>query len=424
LCWNIPETSAKFTDPKNHQTINYLMLGIVTRTFKIINNVKIADQKKSLFGLNHIILMLLSVFFLSTAIGINSVSLPFILYSKNVSETLIGITTAGDVLGGLIIIFLLHKLSRKIGIFNSILLFSFISALVILIIPFYQNFFLWMLLSFTLGISIISLVTLRRAWFNMAIKNKIRSMIIAVSSSFLCAGFAVGPVIVKIFGVGDYKIFIASAILIFASCASLIPLRKIQPKMVIAKKIRFASLIKRNPQMSMARLLTDLQCGTIMFFTVIYGVKSGLSPENSGLLISALSAVGMLDFIFGFIINKKSYQKLILMGFVAFIVCILLLPFAIKTYYLAILLYLTLGVFTSLVAISCWYGINLNKKKSQLVFINSSFAAIGLFGIFIGNLLTGILMQFMGKEGFVVVIAGASLVYLIFVLKNNGRFNI
>ncbi|MFT6077787.1 MAG: MFS family permease [Rickettsiales bacterium] len=365
--------------------------------------------------------MLFSVFFLSTAIGINSVSLPFILYSNNVSETLIGITTAGDVLGGLIIIFLLHKLGRKIGIFNSILLFSTISATVILVLPFYQNFLLWLLLSFALGISIISLVTLRRSWFNMAIRNKIRGMIIAFSSTFLCAGFAAGPVIVKIFGVGDYKIFIASAILILASCASLIPLRKIQPKMATAKKIRFATLIKINPQMTMARLLTDLQCGTIMFFTVIYGVKSGLSPENSGLLISALSVVGMLDFLFGFMINKRTYQKLILFGFIAFILVIILLPFAIKTYYLAILLYLFLGVLTSLVAISCWYGINLDKNKSQLVFINSSFAAIGLFGIFAGNLLTGILMQFMGKEGFVVVIAGASLVYLGFILKN--RFN-
>ncbi|MFT5703137.1 MAG: MFS family permease, partial [Rickettsiales bacterium] len=386
--------------------------------FRIINNVKIADQNKSLFGLNHIILMLFSIFFLSTAIGINSVSLPFILYSNNISTSLIGITTAGDVFGGLVIIFLLHKLGKKIGIFNSILLFSIISTAIILVLPFYQNFFLWIFLSFALGISIISLVTLRRAWFNMAIKNKVRGMILAVSSTFLCAGFAVGPVIVKIFGVGDYRIFIASAIFILLACSSLIPLRKIQPKMITGEKVRFTTLIKRNPQMVMARLLTDLQCGTIMFFTVIYGVRSGISPENSGLLISALCAVGMLDFMFGFLINKKSYQKLILFGFIAFIFCILLLPFAIKTYYLAILLYVAIGILTSLGAISCWYGINLDKNKSQLVFINSSFAAIGLFGIFIGNLLTGILMQLMGKEGFVVVIAVASLIYLGFALKN------
>jgi predicted MFS family arabinose efflux permease len=188
--------------------------------------------------------------------------------------------------------------------------------------------------------------------------------------------------------------------------------------MITGEKVRFTTLIKRNPQMVMARLLTDLQCGTIMFFTVIYGVRSGISPENSGLLISALFTVGMLDFMFGFLINKKSYQKLILFGFIAFIFCILLLPFAIKTYYLAILLYVAIGILTSLGAISCWYGINLDKNKSQLVFINSSFAAIGLFGIFIGNLLTGILMQLMGKEGFVVVIAVASLIYLGFALKN------
>jgi predicted MFS family arabinose efflux permease len=169
--------------------------------------------------------------------------------------------------------------------------------------------------------------------------------------------------------------------------------------------------------MTIARMMTDLQCGTMMFFTVIYGVKSDLSPEDAGLLISAFSAVGMLDFLFGFIINKESYRKLILGGFIAFIFGILLLPIAIKTYYLAIILYLILGFLTSLGAISCWYGINLNKNKSQLLFINSSFAAIGLFGIFVGNLLTGILMQLMGKEGMVSVIVAASLVYLGFIWK-------
>jgi MFS family permease len=397
------------------------MLKLTNRTFRIIGSVKVANQKSFLFGLNHITLMLFSIFFLSTAIGINAVSLPFILYANNVSTSLIGITTAGDVLGGLIAMFLLHKLCKRIGIFNSIFLFSFIAAITILILPFYRNFFLWILLSFALGISIISLNTLRRAWVNMAIKNKIRGMILAISSSFLCAGFAIGPIIVKIFGIGDYRIFMISAISTLLACAVLIPLRKIEPKISTPKKIKFSVLIQRNPKMVLARLLTDLQCGTMVFFTVIYGVKSGLSPENSGLLISAFSAIGVMDFLIGFIINKNSYQKFITFGFIAFFGLILLLPMAMQNYYLAIIIYLILGFLTSLVAIACWYGINLDKNKSQLVFINSSFMAVGLFGVFLGNLLTGILMQLMGKEGFVVVIAAASVVYLGFIWKNNIR---
>jgi hypothetical protein len=44
--------------------------------------------------------------------------------------------------------------------------------LVILLLPFYQNFALWLLLSFALGTSIISIITLRSSWINITIKNK------------------------------------------------------------------------------------------------------------------------------------------------------------------------------------------------------------------------------------------------------------
>jgi len=191
-----------------------------------------------------------------------------------------------DIFGGIVIICLLHKLGKKIGIFNSILLFSLIAAIVILLLPFYQNFTLWFLLSFALGTSIISIITLRSAWINITIKSKIRSMIIAISSTVLCAGFTIGPIIVKFIGAGNYKVFVISSFCTLLSCLVLLPIRKIEPKLIPHSKLRLAVFIKRNSKIILARFLTDLQCGTIIFFTVIYGIKNGISAENSGLLIS------------------------------------------------------------------------------------------------------------------------------------------
>jgi MFS family permease len=390
--------------------------NIFSRTSQILNiisRLKI-DNKKSVFlGLNHIFFLLASILFLSTAMGINIVSLPLILYQNQVPTSLIGFATAGDIFGGIVIIFLLHKLGKRIGIFNSIFLFSAIAAIVILLLPFYQNFLLWFLLSFALGTSIISIVALRSAWINITIKSKIRSMIIAVSSTFLCAGFTIGPIIVKFIGAGNYKAFAISSLCTLLSCLVLLPIRKIEPKLIPHSKLRLAVFIKRNPKIILARFLTDLQFGTIIFFTVIYGMKNGISAENSGLLISIFSAVGMLDFLIGFMVNRNSYQKLILLGFAAFFITILVLPFAISNYYFAGLIYLILGWITSLVSIACWYGANLNRRKSQLISINSSFQAVGLFGGFFGNLLTGLTMQYFGSHGFVVIIAIASLFYLL-----------
>jgi MFS family permease len=398
-----------------------MFLNKISRILKIINHLKI-DNKKSIFlGYNHIFFLLSSILFLSTAMGINIVSLPLVLYQNQVSTSLIGLATASDILGGVVIIYLLHKLGKKIGIFNSIFLFGCIAAITILLLPFYQNFALWFLLSFALGTSIISFITLRSAWINITVKSKVRSMIIAISSTVLCAGFTIGPIIVKFIGAGNYLAFVISSLCTLLSCLVLLPIRKIEPKLIPHSKLRLAVFIKRNPKIILARFLTDLQCGTIIFFTVIYGMKNGISAENSGLLISIFSAVGMLDFLIGFIVNKKSYQKLILLGFIAFFITIIALPFAINNYYSTSFIYLILGWITSLVSISCWYGANLNRRKTQLIAINSSFQAVGLFGGFCGNLLTGIAMQHFGNHGFVLIIAIASLVYLMCVILSEAK---
>lgn len=357
--------------------------------------------------------------FLSTAMGINSVSLPFVLYQNQVPDSLIGFTTISDVFAGIFMIYFLHRISRKIGLFESMLLFGVLGSIIILIIPFYQSFLLWLALSFALGIAIISLNNLRRAWTNMIVKSKIRSMVAAITSTAICIGFTIGPIVVKFLGAGSYQNFIASSIFIFISFVILFPLRQDEPRPAAGRALKIIALIKRNKKMMLARFLTDFQCGTILFFTVIYGIKSGISPENSGLLISIFSSIGILDFTIGFLINHKSYQRLIFWGFTSFFIAMITLPFAIKDYSFAVVIYLILGWITSLVAICCWYGANLKQRKTQMIFINSAFMAIGLFGVFVGNFLTGIAMQIFGKEGFVIIIAAASLVYVGYILIPN-----
>lgn len=390
-----------------------------SRILKILGGLKIDKNPSLFFGLNHIFLLLISILFLSTAMSINAVSLPLILFQNKIPLSLIGLTTASDILSGIFIIYLLHKLGKKIGILNSILLFGFIASSVILILPLYQNFLLWLLLSFALAMSIFSIITLRSAWINIVIKNKIRAMIIAASSTAVCIGFTIGPIIVKFVGASHYLVFILSSICILSSCLILLPIRQAEPKLIPHIRLKLVTFIKHNPRIILVRFLTDLQCGTIIFFTVIYGVQNNLSAENAGLLISIFSAVGVFDFLIGFIIKQSTYQRLVLWGFVGVFVVIIALPFAIKNYLLASLIYLILGWITSLISIACWYGANSGRRKNQLISINSSFQAIGLFGGFLGNLLTGIVMQSFGKNGFVMVIAIASLVYLLCLLPSN-----
>jgi len=65
---------------------------------KILSNLKTGEKKPVFLGLNHIFFLLASILFLSTAMGINIVSLPLILYQNQVPTSLIGFATASDIL--------------------------------------------------------------------------------------------------------------------------------------------------------------------------------------------------------------------------------------------------------------------------------------------------------------------------------------
>ena len=88
-------------------------------------------------------------------------------------------------------------------------------------------------------------------------------------------------------------------------------MRKAQPKMLKHSSLKLSAFIKRNTKLVGAHFLTEMQYGIIMFFGVIYGMKSDISAEKMGLLLSVFTGVGLFDFLLGFIVNEKNYQKLL-----------------------------------------------------------------------------------------------------------------
>ena len=159
-----------------------------------------------------------------------------------------------------------------------------------------------------------------------------------------------------------------------------------------------------------------MQAIVIILFTVIYGIKNGLSAENSGILVSAFMLVGLADLLIGWMINNKELQKYINFGFLGALSTISFLPWAISNYYLAILVYIIYGWFISLIFISVITKVNHNQNAEDLIATNSAFQAIGGLGALCGTLLVGIFMQIFDAVGFVILIVLANLVYFLVTL--------
>jgi MFS family permease len=362
-----------------------------------------------------ILALLFNSFFFASSAGINVVSFPLVLYQNNVSFFLIGIVGAIEVLAGVLVAKFLYGFGKKVGVLKVIIAFSVLESLVILLLPLYYNIAWWIFLVSIFGVSWFSIITLCQSWLNMIIDDKQRSMVLALHSTMLCAGFALGPVVVKIIGAGQYLLFVISAILVCCSFLSLLLLKSQQPKLE-EQKIDYLQIIKTHKSSFITRFLLDLQIIVVTMFTVFYGIKNGLTAENAGMLVSVFMVIGLADLLIGWKIKNKNLQKLTNFGFVGLLLAILVLPFVIHQYWLAILVFIVYGWFTSIVFIAVITRVNHNQNKKDLIAINAVFQAIGGLGAVFGNLLAGILMQVFDANGFVILILLANLAYFGFVI--------
>jgi MFS family permease len=358
------------------------------------------------------ILLLFSTFLFAFSIGINVVSFPLILYENQVATSLIGVIEGIEILAGVLIAKFLYKLSHKIGTLKIMLIFAVIEATLILILPLHYNFFLWAFLVFLSGLCWFSLIALRQSWLNIATTNNHRSMVLSLNSTMICAGFALGPVVVKIIGAGQYLVFVVSAFFVLVSSFILLPIANHQPTLD-EEKIDYLHIIKTHKNSFIAKFLLDLQNMVVILFTVIYGLKNGLSAENAGLLVSVFMLVGLADLFIGWMIKNKNLQKYINFGFGGALISIAFLPFVIQNYYLTIVVYIIYGWFISLIFISSITKINHNQNKKDLIAINSAFQAFGALGALCGTVLVGVFMQIFDANGFVILIVLANLVYFL-----------
>ena len=361
-----------------------------------------------------IIFLLLNSFVFAISSGINSVSFPLILYKNLNSTSIVGISSAVEILAGIIISGFLFSLSKKIGLLKMMVIFAISDSIIILILPSYQNFSLWILLIFIHGFSWFSVITLRQSWMNIILSDNKRAMILALNSTMLCSGFTLGPIIVKFIGAGEYLVFVFSSFFAAVSCLGLLLINKYQPELAkTPSQVPIFTIIKNNSEIFLARFILEFQCAVTVLFTVIYGMENNISAENAGILVSAFMGISLFDFIIGFII-KNNFKDCIRISFIGCLVMILILPLVIDNFYAAMTIFAIYGWFTSLAFISATTQVNFNRRADEVVSVNSAFQAVALFGALCGTLLVGIAIQLVGSNGFVLTIALANIIYFIY----------
>lgn len=376
---------------------------------------------KNLYFPREIWLILLSIFLFAAAYGINMVCFPSVLMSHGVDAKKIGLAFAIDISGGILMSFFLSKFVARLGILLSLRLCAIIYGAAILLIYFYQNFYLWLAFALIMGAIWFAYVITRQSWLNMLSDKKNRSVILGFFSLAISLGLAAGPVIVRFCGAINYLSFVISALLVAFSVLCLQPLKDHKQVQVEAKKISLREFFKTNPRCFLGRFFLDFQTYLLMTGSVLFGHEIGLTPEDSGLLITAYLLSCFADVIAGFLLKKNSAYKLINIGFLLGLSCFLLVIFFHKSYAFLFALYFFFGVAIALIFVSVYKLTNDDYSAEKLVAANATFQIVGALGSISGSTIGGLLINFFGAVGFPLAMVLSSIFYLIFLVVYEKR---
>ncbi len=357
------------------------------------------------------------------AAGMDLVIFPTILSKHGVDAAHIGIAFTIDVSGGILMSFFLSRFIAKFGMMPSLKFAAIGYATSILLIYFYQNFYLWITFAFFMGACWFIYAITRQSWLNILVEGINRGVALGIFSMIISFGVSMGPIIVSLSGADNYFSFIISATLVVASLLCLMPLKQnIQPTHE-AERISLFYFFKKNPRCFLGRFFLDFQTYLLLTFTVIFGINLGLSYEAAGVLITAYMSSGLADLWVGFLLKKFSPYKIMNIGYLGCMYCFLTIILYHQSYWFLFFLYFLFGIFVACIFVAVFKIANDDYPKEKLVAANATFQLIGSIGSLFGTFTGGYLVNIFGANGFPITIVLSCTAYLSFLIFYEKKFS-
>jgi MFS family permease len=358
--------------------------------------------------------ILLVNFLLYIAFGIGFINFSIILKNNGVGEFLMGVSFVVEALAGVAIAPFLNRLCGKIAAPKLLFFTTLLYCAVILVAPFYQNYFLWLLLMIPMGISWFGYITISSSIYNQNIGSGKRSLMFSLFTFFMVIGMSIGGFVIKAIGSDNHLIFIISAILALCSGLMILRLRNIKVHLQEGKSGNFLFYFKQRPQLFFSKFFQEYVSMTFFIFMVAFGIKNGFGPENAALIVSFYTLSGFLHILIGFLCDKISRVKMINSALFCSAAMLGLIYLNSGNYYLILAFAFVAGICAATMAIAIGSEINNFFPKADLVSANGYLGMIANYGGIAASLITGFLLQFVGNFGIALPVLVMAVGILIF----------
>jgi|TARA_B100001094_G_C18151823_1_gene784076 MFS family permease len=225
-------------------------MGWISQIQKI--TVKIRRQISEATTAPGMVMISLSAIPLGAAIGGYLPLISLWMETFDISFQRIGIVCGAAALGVVSSAYFAPKLAAKYGYIVTINVGLIVAAIMTIAFRFTDNFGLWLVFRFVGGLGLGLHWVLTEAWLANIVAEKYRTRVMAIYATAISIGFAVGPVVIWLFGALSIIPFVIMGGLLILAAIPILKLKGLEPKDNQTHSASPLILIKRAPTVASA----------------------------------------------------------------------------------------------------------------------------------------------------------------------------
>ena len=225
-------------------------MGWISQIQKI--TVKIRRQISEATTAPGMVMISLSAIPLGAAIGGYLPLISLWMETFDISFQRIGIVCGAAALGVASSAYFAPKLAAKYGYIVTINVGLIVAAIMTIAFRFTDNFGLWLVFRFVGGLGLGLHWVLTEAWLANIVAEKYRTRVMAIYATAISIGFAVGPVVIWLFGALSIIPFVIMGGLLILAAIPILKLKGLEPKDNQTHSASPLILIKRAPTVASA----------------------------------------------------------------------------------------------------------------------------------------------------------------------------
>ena len=225
-------------------------MGWISQIQKI--TVKMRRQISEATTAPGMVMISLSAIPLGAAIGGYLPLISLWMETFDISFQRIGIVCGAAALGVVSSAYFAPKLAAKYGYIVTINVGLIVAAIMTIAFRFTDNFGLWLVFRFVGGLGLGLHWVLTEAWLANIVAEKYRTRVMAIYATAISIGFAVGPVVIWLFGALSIIPFVIMGGLLILAAIPILKLKGLEPKDNQTHSASPLILIKRAPTVASA----------------------------------------------------------------------------------------------------------------------------------------------------------------------------